>query len=77
MTVCAIPTCKKMIYLLQRKELCRIMSEMRRFYLSTIKIREFLWLKIRMDYVKRHLHFCYPIGILISKEPLGSNKKGR
>jgi len=49
-----------MIYLLQRKELCRIMSEMRRFYLSTIKIREFLWLKMRLELRQMALTFLLP-----------------
>ena len=38
-----------MIRLLHRKDLRRIVSEMRRFYLPTIEIHEVLWLKLRIE----------------------------
>jgi len=41
-TVCTVPPYEKMICLLPGKELCRMKPEMRRFCLSTIKIREWL-----------------------------------
>lgn len=52
MAVCESPTTRATCVLLQRKELYQIRPEPRRFYISTTEIREWLWVKMRIELIQ-------------------------